>query len=244
MKLANSVVLVTGSNRGLGRALIQAVLDAGARRVYATGRDLERLAPVIRLAPDRVAAVALDITDPRSIEAAAARTGDTTVLINNAGVFTSFGVLDATPAQLAHDFATNAFGTLALTKATLPALERAAAAPGGAAIVNVLSIVALAAKPRIAGYAASKAAAHSLTQALRGELGPRSIAVHGVYPGLIDTDMVRELDLAKTSPELVARAIVEGIEQGADDIFPDPVSRELAAIWARDPKALERAFAS
>jgi NAD(P)-dependent dehydrogenase (short-subunit alcohol dehydrogenase family) len=140
---------------------------------------------------------------------------------------------------VASDFAVNVFGTLATSKAFLPALERAGAA-GHAALVNVLSVVSLASMPAIGGYAASKAAAFSATQALRAELAARRIAVHAVVPGAIDTDMIRAMDGPKTSPGQVASAIVEGVELGLEDIAPDPFSRELLALWKRDPKAVER----
>lgn len=242
MKLSNSVVLVTGANRGLGRALVQASLDAGARRIYAGARDPRQLEAVVRSAPDRIVGLAIDITDPRSLEAAASAAPDLTVLINNAGVLASYNVLASTRAALEQDFATNLFGLLAATQAFLPALDRAGAA-GGAALVNVLSVVSLASMPAIGGYSAAKAAALSITQAMRGELAARGIAVHAVLPGAIDTDMVRAIEMPKTSPELVARAILEGVELGVEDILPDPISREMFALWQRAPKALERQLA-
>ncbi len=239
MKLANAVVLVTGANRGLGRALVQATLDAGARRVYATGRDVRQLDALARLAPDRVVALALDVTDAASLAAAAVAAPDVTVLINNAGVLASYNVLESSREAIEQDFAINLFGTLAATRAFLPALARAGAA-GGAALVNVLSVVSLASMPALGGYSAAKAAALSITQAMRGELTARGIAVHAVLPGPIDTDMVRAIEMAKTSPAEVARAILEGVERGADDILPDPASQQMFALWQRDPKALER----
>jgi NAD(P)-dependent dehydrogenase (short-subunit alcohol dehydrogenase family) len=243
MKLSHAVVLVTGANRGLGRALVQASLEAGARRVYAGARDPQQLDTLARSAPDRIIPLALDITDPRSLEAAAARATDLTVLFNSAGVLASYNVLTTSPEDLARDFATNVFGTLASTRAFLPALERAGAA-GSAALINVLSIVSFANMPALGGYSAAKAAAYSITQALRGELATRRIGVHAAFPGPIDTDMVRAMEMPKTSPEQVARAIVEGVQRGDDEILPDPMSREMFALWKRDPRALERQFTS
>jgi len=161
------------------------------------------------------------------------------VLINNAGVLASYNVLTSTREQLAEDFAINAFGVLAVTKALLPALERAAAG-GEAALANVLSVVSLASMPALGGYSAAKAAAYSITQALRGELAAKRIAVHAVFPGPIDTDMTRTFEMAKTSPEAVAQAIIDGIERGVEDIYPDPASRDMFATWQRDLKQLER----
>jgi NAD(P)-dependent dehydrogenase (short-subunit alcohol dehydrogenase family) len=239
MKIEDAVVLVTGSNRGLGRALVAASLEAGAKRVYAGARDPRQLEALAARAPERIIPLAIDITDAGSLQAAAARATDVTVLVNNAGVFASTGVLASTPAQIEQDFATNFFGTLAATRAFLPALERSR----DGAVVNVLSVASLASMPALGGYAAAKAAAFSATQALRGELRNKGIRVHAVFPGPIDTDMIRHFEMVKTSPEVVARAILEGVEQGLEDILPDPVSQQIFALWKSDPKALERQLA-
>lgn len=241
MKLSNAVVLITGANRGLGRALVERSVAAGARRVYASARDPALLASVVRAAPDRVVPLALDVTDPASIANAAARAPDVTLLVNNAGVLASFGVLTSPTDAIARDFAVNLFGMLATTRALLPALERSGAA-GGAGVVNVLSIVSFASMPALGGYAASKAAAYSVTQALRNELAGKRIAVHAAFPGPIDTDMIRDMAMPKTSPDDVAAAILDGVERGVDEILPDPTARELHAIWKQDPRALERQF--
>jgi len=240
MKLDNAVVLVTGANRGLGRALVTATLAAGAKRVYAGARDPGQLRDLVADAPDRIVPLQIDITSAGSLAAAAAAAGDVTVLVNNAGVLAAYGVLTSTPAQLAADFATNFFGTLAATRAFLPALERAPRA----AIVNVLSVASLANVPALGGYSAAKAASFSATQALRVDLAAKNVAVHAVFPGPIDTDMVRGMPMAKTSPEDVARAIVEGVEAGLEEILPDPASRQMFDVWKRDPKALERQLAT
>jgi NAD(P)-dependent dehydrogenase (short-subunit alcohol dehydrogenase family) len=242
MNLKDAVVLVTGANRGLGKALVQASLAAGARRVYAGARDPRQLEAVVREGQDRVVALALDITDAGSLQAAAARAADITVLINNAGILASYNVLASSAEQIAQDFSTNFFGPLAATKAFLPALERAGAA-GEAALVNVLSVVSLANMPAFGAYSAAKAAAYSITQALRGDLAAKGIRVHAVFPGPIDTDMVRDYAMPKSSPEAVARAIIEGVQQGLDEILPDSSSRELVALWQRDPRGLERQLA-
>lgn len=239
MKLKDAVILVTGANRGLGQALVQASLRAGARRVYAGARDPSMLAGV---ASDVVVPLAIDVTSPTSLAAAAERATDVTVLMNNAGVLNGFSVL-AEPEGMARDFAVNVFGTLACTRAFLPALERAGAA-GGAAVMNVLSLASLSSIPMLGAYGASKAASYSITLALRAELRSKHIAVHAALPGVIDTDMVRAFPLAKASPEVVAQAIVEGVEAGVEEIATDPMSRELVAVWRRDPKELERIMAS
>ncbi len=240
MKLNDAVVLVTGANRGLGKELVQAALRAGARRVYAGARDPATLADV---RSDVVLPLALDITDPASLAAAAERAPDVTVLFNNAGVLGGFSVLgDLEGTQ--RDFVVNVFGTLACTRAFLPALERAGAA-GGAAIMNVLSVVSLSSIPVLGGYGASKAASYSLTLALRAELKAKNITVHAALPGVIDTDMVRAFPMeGKTSPAVVAQGIVAGVEAGEEEIAPDPMSHELVSLWRRDPKQLERTLAN
>ncbi|MEJ7597930.1 MAG: SDR family NAD(P)-dependent oxidoreductase [Kofleriaceae bacterium] len=179
MQLSQTTVLVTGSNRGLGRALVQAFLAAGARRVYAGARDPVQLASI---ASDRLIPIALDITNQRSLATAAERIPELDILVNNAGVLASYNVLVSTPAQIAEDFAINFYGTLAATRAFLPALERTSTTRP-AALVNILSVVSLASMPSLGGYSAAKAAAYSATQALRGELAAKQISVHAVFPG-------------------------------------------------------------
>src|SRR5205814_2273255 len=167
--------------------------------------------------------------------------GDVTLLVHNAGVLTSFDVLASAPEALETDFRTNALGTLGVIKGFVPVLERAR---GGAAIVNVLSLASLAAVPPMGGYSASKAAAYAITQALRPALRAKRIEVLAALPGPIDTDMVAGIELPKTSPAGVAAALVAGIERGDEEIYPDPMSAQLSALWTTDPKLFERALAS
>lgn len=239
MKMNDAVALVTGANRGLGRALVEALLSGGAKRIYAAARDPKKLDELVVRAPDRIVPLALDVTDPRSLEAAAARATDIEVLYNNAGVLASYNVLTSTAEQIAQDFETNFFGLVAATKAFLPALERAGTG-GRAALVNILSVASLANVPAIGAYSASKAAAFSITQALRGDLGKKGIAVHGVFAAAIDTEMTRDMDIPKTSAADVAAAILAGVAEGLEDISTDAISRDVLATWKRDPKALER----
>jgi NAD(P)-dependent dehydrogenase (short-subunit alcohol dehydrogenase family) len=237
MKIEGSVALVTGSNRGLGKALVAALIEAGAAKVYAAARD-ER---AVSVSTSRVVPIALDTTRPEQIAAAVRRAGDVTLLINNAGALTSYNVLEASQADLDADFRTNVHGTLAVTRAFLPVLERA---PGGATIVNVLSLTSLASFPALGGYSSSKAAAYSVTQALRPQLKARRIDLLAVLPGPIDTDMVKALQMPKTSPADTARGVLAGIERGEEEIFPDPMAQQMGALWNRSHKEFERAFAS
>jgi len=248
MKLRNEIVLVSGANRGLGRALVQATLEAGAQRIYAGARDPAQLGEVLALAPDRIVPVALDITDERSRLAAAERAPDVSVLFNNAGVLASYSVLASRREDLLRDFEVNCFGMLDMTTAFLPALVRAGQRTTGnavaAAVVNVLSITSICNMPAIGGYSASKSAAYSFTQALRCELAPKHIAVHGVLAGAMDTDMVRAMDMPKTPPLEAARNIVHAVEQGEEDILPESASRGMFEVWRNDPRELERTLAA
>jgi NAD(P)-dependent dehydrogenase (short-subunit alcohol dehydrogenase family) len=236
MKIQGSVALVTGANRGLGKALVTALIEGGAAKVYAAARDIRKVTEV----DARVVPLALDTSRPEEIAEAAQAAGDVTLLINNAGLLTSYGVLTTSQADLEADFRTNVYGTLAVIKAFVPVLERAA---GGATIVNVLSLSSLASVPPMGGYSASKAAAYSITQALRAELRARRIEMLAALPGPIDTDMVRALALPKTSATETALGVLAGIERGDEEIFPDPMAREMSAVWNTSHKDLERTFA-
>jgi NAD(P)-dependent dehydrogenase (short-subunit alcohol dehydrogenase family) len=228
MNIADSAVLVTGANRGIGKALVDEALRRGATRVYAGSRR-----PLIH--PDaRVTPVILDVTDPAEIRAVAAQIDALDVLVNNAGV----GVYDdlTDRAAIEQHLAVNLFGTFDVTQAFLPALTRSRGA-----IVNVISLAAIAAVPVLPAYSVSKAASLSLAQSLRALLAPRGVGVHAVLAGPVDTDMARDLDIPKVSPEQAARAILDGLELGEDEIFPDPLSASLADSWRSGAsKALER----
>lgn len=233
MDFTTTNALVTGANRGLGRALVDALLARGAR-VYAATRDTTALAGL----GDRVTPVRLDVTSPADIAAAAASASDVTLLINNASAAHFADPFTADRDGVAAEMAANFTGAVDVIRAFTPIIEKSR----GGAIVNVLSLLALASTPPMAGYSASKAALHSFTQAIRPGLRQRGIAVHGVYPGGIDTDMLAGFDMPKTAPQVVAEAILEGVAAGRTDIFPDPVSEQMSAMWWTDPKAFELAF--
>lgn len=244
MNIRDEIALVTGANRGLGRALVEATLEAGARKIYATARNAAQLDEVVAMAPDRVVPLRVDTTDVATLAAAAEQAADVSVLFNNAGLMSGFGVLGGRD-DFARDLEVNCFGLLNATKAFLPALVRAGArGEDRAAVVNVLSVTAIASLPMLGGYGASKAAAYSLTQALRWELGARGIKVHAVLAGAIDTDMVRMFEMPKTSARDVAFAIVRDVQQGTELILPDPQSQGMYAAWRGDPAALEQQLAA
>jgi NAD(P)-dependent dehydrogenase (short-subunit alcohol dehydrogenase family) len=221
-------VLVTGANRGIGRALVQKALHQGARRVYAAARQ-----PLAD--PDeRVTPLTLDVTDPEQIRQAAASVPSLDILINNAGWALADDLSDR--AVLERHLAVNLFGTWSVSQAFLPSLARSRGA-----IVNALSLAAFAPVPVLPAYSISKAASFSLSQSMRALLAAQGVSVHAVMAGPVDTDMTRDLQIPKASPESVARAILDGLERGEEEIFPDPLSQTMADAWRSGAaKALER----
>ncbi|WP_322769640.1 SDR family NAD(P)-dependent oxidoreductase [Frankia sp. Cr1] len=239
MNIAGSTALVTGANRGLGARLVTELLGAGASRVYATARNPHTIDPQVCSDP-RVRTLALDITDQASVDAAAKAATDVTLLVNNAGVLGFGSALDGDLDLFGRDMTTNYVGTLRVTRAFVPVL--AANAP--AAVANVLTLIALAPVLPMAGYCASKAAAHSITQALRAELRGRGIEVIGAYPGGIDTDMLAGIEADKAAPEIVAGRIVAGIAAGETVVWPDDTSAHAGTVYVTDPLRLEQMLAS
>lgn len=234
-----AVALITGANRGVGRALAEALLSRGATKVYVAARTPSTLAPVLAVDPDRLHAIHLDLTDLGSVEAAAAAAPDITLLVNNAAVMQQSFTLDSERGVLIEQLMTNTVGTADVIRAFAPVIS----ASGGGRIVNVMSLQSLAGSTGFDGYSASKAGLHSLTQSLRPALRGLGIAISGVYPGGIDTDMLREFDTLKSSARAVAEGILDGVAAGQDDIFPDPVAQLAGEIYRADPKRFERLFA-
>jgi NAD(P)-dependent dehydrogenase (short-subunit alcohol dehydrogenase family) len=232
VKIADKAVLVTGGNRGIGRALVEEALNRGAARVYAGTRQ-----PLAH--PDgRVTLLTLDVTDAAQVQRAAGQVESLDVLINNAGIWLSDDLTDR--AALEQHLAVNLFGTYGVTQAFLPLLVRSRGI-----IVNNVSLNALAPLPLTPAYAISKAAAFSLTQSQRALLAGQGVRVHAVLTGPTDTEMIRGLDIPKSPPESVARAIFNGVENDEEDIFPDPMSATLAEGWRNGPaKAFERQMAA
>ena len=232
MLIADKTVLVTGANRGIGRALVEEALRRGAKRVYAGTRQ-----PLAH--PDgRVTPLTLDITDEEQIQTAVGQVGSLDVLVNNAGV----GLLNELSDRVALEqhLAINLFGPYAVTQAFLPLLTRSRGA-----VVNNLSMNALAPMPLVSAYSAAKAASFSLTQSSRTLLAGQGVSVHAVLTGPVDTDAARGFDIPKASPESVARAIFDGVENDQEDIFPDPLSESLAESWRNgSAKGLERMLAA
>jgi len=218
MNIENKTVLVTGANRGIGRALVEEALRRGAKCVYAGTRQ-----PLAH-SDGRVTPVTLDVTNAAQIQEAVERVESLDILINNAGVDLYGDVSDR--AKIEQHLAVNLYGTHGMTHAFLPLLTSSRGA-----IVNVLSLAGVAAVPFDPTYSISKAAALSLSQSLRALLAGRGVRVHVVLPGPVDTEMTRALDVPKVSPESVAQAIFDGVEKGEEEIFPDPMSASLAEGW-------------
>ena len=232
MKTKDKAVLITGANRGIGRALIEEALRRGAKRVYAGTRQ-----PFVH-SDERVTPLILDVTNAAQIQEAVEKVGALDILINNAGQTLFDDLSDR--AAIEKLLAINLFGTYGMSQAFLPLLARSRGA-----IVNVLSMAGLAAVPFSPAYSISKAAAFSLTQSLRALWAGRGVSVHAALPGPVDTDMSRSLEIPKASAESVARGIFDGLEKGDEDIFPDPMSESIAEGWRNGAaKALERQFAA
>jgi NAD(P)-dependent dehydrogenase (short-subunit alcohol dehydrogenase family) len=232
MNIENKAILITGANRGIGRALVNEALRRGAKRVYAGARG------TLQNSDKRVTPLTLDVTSVSQIQQATDKLDTLDVLINNAGIaiYDDLSNLDVIERHLAVNF----LALLRVTHAFLPLLRRS-----GGAIVNNLSLAGLAPLPVVPAYSISKAAAFNMTQSLRALLAGQGVTVHAVLLGPIDTDMNRGFEIPKASPESAAVGILDGLEKGQEDIFPDPASQSLAASWHTGvSKTLERQFAA
>ncbi|HVW59675.1 MAG TPA: SDR family NAD(P)-dependent oxidoreductase [Puia sp.] len=232
MKIEGKTILISGASRGIGFALVEEALKRGAKQIYAGARTAFTH-------PDRrVTVMTLNVTDEAQIRTAAEKAGSLDILINNAGVLFYDDLKDRTMVE--RHLATNFFGMHDMIQAFLPLLIRSKGA-----VVNNLSILALAPLPPTASYCISKAAAFSMTQSLRAFLAGRGVKVHAVLAGPVDTDLIRHLDVPKASPASVAQCIFDGIEKGDEDIFPDPQSALIAEGWSGSAaKTLEQRFAA
>lgn len=241
MKIDGTVALVTGANRGIGRAIVETLIERGAGKVYATARNPKQLDDLRSKYGDRLVPLKLDVTDTAQLRSVAEQVGDVQIVINNAGValgqdVTSDDVVD----HARKEMEVNYFAPLALTTRLAGTLKN----NGGGAVVNISSVGGLTNFPFFPTYSASKAAIHSLSQGLRALLAAQNTKVLGVYPGPVDTDMARELTMDKSSPADVATAILDGIEAGTEEIFPDPFAVQFGEQYARSPKESERQVAA
>lgn len=237
MDIRGAVALVTGANRGLGKCFVDGLVARGAARVYAAARYPDSLEPLLAKHGDKVSGLRLDVTLDSDAAVAAQQGSDVTLLINNAGVLGSLGLMEAGSLDpLRKEIEANVYGPARLTLAFAPIL----AANGGGAVLNVLSVASLVAFPSFGTYAASKAALMSLTHSLGYELKAQNTTVHGLYAGFIDTDMIEYVEGDKTSPEDVVSAALDGIEAGVTEIDADERSRVVRQALRDDPEGLVR----
>jgi NAD(P)-dependent dehydrogenase (short-subunit alcohol dehydrogenase family) len=228
MQISGSVVLITGANRGIGRAFVEGFAAAGARKIYAAARD------PAAIDDPRVEPVRLDITDDAQVAAASALCGDVSVLVNNAGVLTSSPLLQAASMTAARlEMETNYFGMLAMCRAFAPVLCR----QGGGALVNILSAASWTRWGQSGSYSASKRAALALTLGVRIELRAQRTLVVGVFPGFIDTDMTAHIAAEKASPKQVVDATLAGIAADEEEVVPDQAAARLQVVLREDPGA-------
>ncbi|MEV8030791.1 SDR family oxidoreductase [Streptomyces sp. NPDC002742] len=226
--IEGSVALVTGGSRGIGRTLVEALYERGAKKVYATARDPRTVSH-----PDAVP-LALEVTDPASVAAAAAQAQDVTLLINNAGATASTSFLDSPVEDIRREFDINFFGPLLTTRAFVPVLEH----NGGGHILTVHSVLSWVTVPGADGYSAAKAALWSQSNALRLELQPRGIKVTGLHVGYVDTDLTAGLDVPKVSAHSVAEQALDGIETDAHEVLADALTRQVKAGLSSELSAL------
>jgi len=235
--IEGSVAFVTGSNRGIGKAFVEVLIGRGASKVYAAARNPDALDELVRTAPDKIIPIALDVTNEEQIEAAAAHAKDVNILINNAGISCYSAVIASPDIKSARqEMEVNYFGVLNLTRAFAPVL----AGNGGGAVANISSVGGLVNFPMFGTYCASKAAVTSMTQGARAELAAQGTQVIGVFPGPIDTDMAAGVDMEKETPIRVAERVLDGMENGAEDIFPDAMAEDMHQGILNDPKAVEK----
>ena len=240
MNIQGKTALVSGANRGIGKAITIELLEAGAKRVYAGARNTNTLTELHNTYGERLVPIELDVTKDDTIQHAAETAKDVDILVNNAGIF-AFGnflggnLLESFDSNLQ----VNLYGLVKLTNAFLPTLKE----KENAAIVCISTMAALANMPMGLTYSASKAAVHSTIQGLRGELHNTNILVTEVYPGPIDTDMTKDFDdIEKDSPETVAKNVIIGIQEKKEDIFPDKMSQQVGPQYFTSPKTLEKQF--
>lgn len=235
MLIRNRIALVTGASGGIGSAVVEALLAAGIAQVHACDLHPAALAPIGQHSPERVSSFSLDVTDEQAVAAAADSHTDVDILINCHGVAVQQSYLEATSlAAFRHEMEVNYWGQVHLCRAFAPVLASAS----GRALVNFLSPLAHVTLPFVAPYCATKAACRALTDAMRAELAAAGTLVMSVYPGSIDTPMMTRVNVPKSSPDVVARAVVEGLEQDRQEVWAGEGAEQMRAMLQADPAAL------
>lgn len=238
-KIESQIAFVTGGNRGIGRAIVEALLSRGVSKVYAAARDVSSLTELTTKYGDKVVPVSLDVTNPAEVDAAAKQAGDVTLLINNAGYLGATDLFTGELEAARQEFEVNYWGVLNTVRAFTPILQQN---PNGT-IVSISSVAGLSNFPALPTYSDSKAATHSLIVGTRLLLAAKGIHVIGVYPGPVDTDMAGEIEMEKASPVDVANKIIDGIETKVEDIFPDAFAENYKEPYQNGQKVLEQRVA-
>lgn len=230
MKIEGTVALVTGANRGIGRAFVDELLARGAAKVYAGARDPAS----VEITDPRVVPVALDVTDLERVTAVAAQLTDVALVVNNAGVGGAAFPLQASLDDARRELEVNYLGLVSMTTAFAPVLTR----NGGGAFVNMLSVVSFAGTPLLSTYSASKAAAWNYSNAARVQLAGQGTEVVGVHVGFVDTDLIAALDVDKLAPATVAQAAFDALEAGQPEALVDEFTRSIKAALSDDQDAI------
>lgn len=237
--IEGKVALVSGSNRGIGKAITIALLEKGAKKVYAGARNLESLQELKAKYGDRLIPVQLDVTKDQSIADAAQIATDVDILINNAGILAYGSFSDGNLLEsLKSNLEVNLWGLVKVANAFYSGMKQR----NSGAIVTVSSVAGLLNMPTVLAYSISKAAVHSVVQGLRGEFSKSNILVSGVYPGPVETDMTKGFEMEMESPENVAKVIIQGLREGEEDIFPDAMSQQFKQGYYMSPKAVEQRY--
>ncbi len=241
INLKGKVVLVSGANRGLGKAIVEQLINKGVAKIYAGSRKIENLEELVIKYSNKIIPIELDVTKQESINEVAAQIDRLDILINNAGRMSTGTLLsDESISSLKENMDVNVWGLLRLSNA----LRHHFIGKNPTTIVNIISIAGFANMPLLGTYSVSKAAIHSITQGMRGEMASKNTQVIGVYPGAMDTDMTDGWDMDKANTTVVAQNILAGIENGINDIFPDNQSKAIGSLYFKDPKSVEANFAN
>ncbi len=225
------IALVTGANRGIGKCITEALLAAGATKVYAAVRRPESAADLVKKYGDKVVPVACDVSNTQSVKAAADAAGDVQLVVNNAGILRIKGAIEPDAIEtLQEEIDTNVYGLMRVAQAFAPVIKK----NGGGALVQLNSLASLRSFAQFSTYCASKAASYSITQSLRDALQPHHVTLLSVHPGPINTDMGDQVGFgdAADSPEKVAKGIVDALAAGDFHLFPDSMAKDVGAAYA------------